>query len=303
MTAPLGVSLLYIQEVVSMLISKVCQKCSLTKKAVEYYVEQGLIVPSIQENGYRSFSDEDVYKLEKISVLRSLGVSVADIRIVLSNPTATTLNEIAGKKILEITALQEKQKLIQELAENHDWEQVQIRLQQIEKKQSVLERLMNVFPGYYGRYICLHFAAYLNEPVMTDEQQEAFDTIINFLDNVTFDIPDDLQKYLNDMTVNFDDAFAERLSVNINNAIQNMEKYITDNREQIENYFAYKQSDEYKTTTAYRLEESLRQFADVSGYNDIFLPAMRRLSKSYRQYYEALLKADEKLLQLEIDTQ
>ena len=43
-----------------MLVNEVCKKCSLTKKAIEYYVEQGLVSPQIQENGYRVFSEEDV---------------------------------------------------------------------------------------------------------------------------------------------------------------------------------------------------------------------------------------------------
>lgn len=36
-----------------MLINEVCKKCSLTQKAIEYYIEQGLVIPVIQENGYR----------------------------------------------------------------------------------------------------------------------------------------------------------------------------------------------------------------------------------------------------------
>ncbi len=43
-----------------MLINEVCKKCRLTKKAVEYYIEQGLISPDIMENGYRDFSQDDV---------------------------------------------------------------------------------------------------------------------------------------------------------------------------------------------------------------------------------------------------
>ena len=44
-----------------MLINEVCKECNLTKKAVEYYTEQGLIQPRITENGYRQLS-EDVYQ-------------------------------------------------------------------------------------------------------------------------------------------------------------------------------------------------------------------------------------------------
>ena len=279
-----------------MLISEVCKKCSLTKKAVEYYMGQGLISPSIQENGYRNFSDEDVDRLNRISVLRSLGLSVADIQGVLSSQGATVLKEISGRKLFQITVLQEKQKLIQELAANHDWEQIQVKLQLLEQKQSILERFMNVFPGHYGRFICLHFAAYLNEPILTDEQQEAFNTIIAFLDNADFDIPADMQIYL-DEALNLDENLIGSMADAVNNYIQDTEKYIADNREIIEIIMAYKQSEEYKSTPAYHLEEALKQFNSMSGYNEIFLPAMRRLSKSYRDYYEALLRADEKFKQ------
>ena len=280
-----------------MLINEVCKQCSLTKKAVEYYMGQGLISPAVQKNGYRNFSDEDVERLKKISVLRSLGLSVADIQSILSSQNVTSLNEIFHRKNLQITVLQEKQKLIQELAANHDWEQIQAKLQLLEQKHSILERIINVYPGHYGRFICLHFAAYLNELILTDEQQEAFNTIIAFLDNVDFDIPADMQTYLDEAISNPDQTLIESMSDNVNNAIQDMGKYIADNREQIENYIAYKKSEEYKSTPAYRLEGLLRQFNSMSGYNEIFLPAMCRLSKSYREYHETLLRADEKFKQ------
>ena len=286
-----------------MFINEVCKKCSLTKKAIEYYIEQGLICPSVQENGYRCFSKEDAERLKKISILRNLGLSITEIRVVLSGRNAAALNEIAAKKKLEITALEEKQNLIQELAVNHDWEHVHDKLQQLEKKQTILERLQNVFPGYYGRYACVHFAPYLNEPVVTDEQQEAFNTIIEFLDNANFDIPEDLQRYLDEVNEAIArcedgmDGFAGKMSSGINDAVQNPDKFFADNREVIEKIMTYRESDEYKASPAYRLKESFRQFGKVSGYNDIFIPAMCRLSKSYREYQDKMKKADEKLLQ------
>lgn len=61
-----------------MLINEVCKECNLTKKAVEYYAEQGLIQPRITENGYRQFSETDALKLKRIAVLRGLGFSVPE---------------------------------------------------------------------------------------------------------------------------------------------------------------------------------------------------------------------------------
>ena len=280
-----------------MLINEVCRECSLTKKAIEYYIEQGIVAPAIQENGYRSFSDEDIAVLKKVSVLRTLGLSVADIHDVLSNKDAATLNEVYHKKSVQMLIQQEKQGLIQELASKHDWEQIQGSLHRLQKKQMVLERLIDAFPGYYGKFLCLHFAPYLNCLVVTDTQQEAFDAVIAFLDSADFDIPDDLKGYLDEITLNLGSGFMEAASSSINEAVNETEKYIAGHHEEIERYLTYKRSEEYETTPAGRLEKELRRFNSMSGYNDIFIPAMCQLSESYRKYHEALLAANEMLLQ------
>lgn len=281
-----------------MLINAVCKECSVTKKAVEYYIEQGLVSPTVQENGYRDFSEEDIRRLKKISILRNLGLSVTDIQDVLFVETAVSvLNEIYHRRNLQMTVLQEKQKLIQELASTHDWEQVQNRLCQLQKEQTILERLMNAFPGYYGKFLCLHFAPYLNEPVSTDRQQGAYDTIVSFLDKVDFDIPADLREYLDEITITLDESFMERLTRSVSAVIHETEKYIADNKEIIESRIAYKQSEEYKASTAYNLEKALRQFNSASGYDDIFIPAMCQLSESYQKYHEELSAADKVFLQ------
>ena len=280
-----------------MLIHEVCKKCSLTKKAVEYYIEAGLILPFVQENGYRDFSVKDVDLLRKISILRNLGLSVSEIKSVFSMQNLTLLKEISNKKALEIKVLQEKREMLCALAVSHDWDWASEQLRQIEKKYSVLERLENAFPGYYGKYLCLHFGKYLNEPVTTTEQQEAFDTIIDFLDSVDFNISDDLKKYLDEITVNFDETFAESVSDNMEELLQDTEKYLAKNREFLENYMALKQSEEYKQSLAYQLEKSLRHFVEASGYTDVFIPAMCRISRSYQEYYDALQRANEVFLQ------
>ena len=60
-----------------MLINEVCKRCGLTKKTIEYYEEQGLTHPQIMGNGYRVISEDDVIQLNKIAVLRGLGISVS----------------------------------------------------------------------------------------------------------------------------------------------------------------------------------------------------------------------------------
>lgn len=183
-----------------MLINEVCKKCKLTKKAIEYYEEQRLIQPQVLENGYRDFSDSEIEQLKKIAVLRKLGLSVSDIQTVLNGKNKTALYNVSNKKALELETIKAKQELAQKLAQSQDWEYTRLQLEAIEQKQTISERLLNVFPGYYGKYVSLHFGLYLNEPIITKEQQEAFDTVISFLDSADLKIPVDLQEYLDEAT-------------------------------------------------------------------------------------------------------
>lgn len=280
-----------------LLINEVCKRCKLTKKAIEYYEEKGLISPETTKNGYRVFSEDDVAYLGKVAILRGLGLSVSDIKSVLTEDSFSIMQNIYDKKELELAYMQTKQQLLCKLMEKRDWEYVRGQLEQLAKKQSILTKLLDRFPGYYGKLISLHFAPYLNEPISTEEQQNAFETIIEFLDGVNIIIPEDLKEYLDEATKNMDIAIAKKANESITAAIQAPEQYLKDNKEILEQYEAIKASDEYKITPAYRLQELLAQLNQENGYNDIFIPAMQRLSSSYRKYYEKLIKANEIFLE------
>jgi DNA-binding transcriptional MerR regulator len=86
-----------------MFIKDVCKECKLTKKAVEYYEQQGLISPAVEDNGYRNYSNEDIFVLKEIGVLRKLGISIADIRNILeSTNKAAALAKCKYKMDLEV---------------------------------------------------------------------------------------------------------------------------------------------------------------------------------------------------------
>ena len=275
-----------------MLINEVCKQSGLTKKAVAYYVEQGLIYPASAENGYRIFSEDDVARLSKVAMLRELGLSVTEIKTVLAEDCFSRMQDIYEKKALELAEMQTKQQLLRELMETKDWAYIREQLTQLERKQLILTRLLERFPGYYGKFICLHFAPYLNEPITTQEQQDAFETILAFLDRVNITIPEDLQDYLEEATNAMDTATMEKINDNMTAALQNPAQYLKEHKDMIQKYEAVKASAAYKSTPAYKLQALLAQLNQENGYNDIFIPAMRRLSHSYRTYSEKLSKAN-----------
>lgn len=275
-----------------MLIGEAAKEVGTTKKAIEYYEEQGLISPEFSENGYRSFSPEDVTKLRKISVLRSLGLSVAEIKEFLSGEKYDEISKIIDRKAFETETLKAKEKILKELSEKRDWDKIQEEVRTLERKNSVLSRLLNCFPGFYGQYLTVHFAPFLNDPITTPEQQKAFDTAVSFLDNLKIDIPDDLRKFIYEITKEMDMDIAEKMSKNLQETVKNPKKYFEENRENIELYRQMKESEEYKSSPAFKLNEFFKKISSESGYYDIFLPAIKVLSPSYKSYCEKLMEAD-----------
>ena len=68
-----------------MKINEVEAAVGVTKKNIRFYEEEGLISPSREPgNGYRSYSQADVERLQRIKLLRKLDVPLADIREMLA---------------------------------------------------------------------------------------------------------------------------------------------------------------------------------------------------------------------------
>ena len=66
-----------------MLINEVIRQVDLTRRAVKFYEEKGLLKPSKDANGYRNYTEEDVLRLKEISVYRKLGIRIPDIKKLL----------------------------------------------------------------------------------------------------------------------------------------------------------------------------------------------------------------------------
>lgn len=280
-----------------MLINEVSKITNLTKKAIEYYTLQGLISPNVLENGYRNYNENDIERLNKISVLRKLGISTEEIKAILSDESGSTLQTISVRKELSLQSEKAKKLILDKLNNGQSYSEASAELQTIDNSKTITEKLLEAFPGYYGRYICLHFARFLNEPIKTVKQQSAYEKIISFLDNVTsLNLPEDLQKYLIEGTKHIGADQITEMIESTKKSIENPDDFLSNNKELLERYLAYKQSDEYKSSQAYKIMELTKEFNSTSGYNDIFIPALKELSSSYSEYCKQMEIANKKLL-------
>ncbi len=284
-----------------MLIHEVCNRCGLTKKAVEYYEQQGLIAPQILENGYRDYDAEQVHALKEIAVLRRCGLSILDIRTVLtsaSKPLALArykhLNE------LRIERLNATQTCIDSLIEHYDIEKSFLQLQQMDiSPVSIREKLVLAFPGSYGLLLSFHFGRFLDEPIQTTEQRTAYDKVVAYLDSVASHIPDELGAYLE-----------QAIPLNQNEDIRQYEDDMNRLMEQavadpdalfqsmhIEQYVAYRTSDAFLQSPEGKMMDMITAFQKSSGYTDVFLKNLKILSPTYQQYCDSLEKANRMILE------
>ena len=282
-----------------MLINEVAKVCNLTKKAVEYYTEQGLICPNILENGYRDFSEQDMEILKKIALFRRLGLSIFEIKSVLANPDK--LKSILYKKTLELEQEKVKQDILKRLCNGESLEKLEQEINNINSKSIIIKKLMELFPSYYGKFICLNYSRYLTGKIETNEQMEAFEEIIDFFDNVPdIEIPKDLQEYLDEYLEKYSsEEWQEKMNSIIqakDENIRNIDEFVRKNKEVLDQYNEYKKTEEFKNSPANRLMELMKQVCATNGYYDKFIPAMRKLSPLYNEYYEQMIKANEQFI-------
>lgn len=282
-----------------MLINEVAKLCNLTKKAVEYYTEQGLICPNILENGYRDFSKQDMEILKKVALYRRLGLSIYEIKKIIDN--SNELKSILYKKILELEQEKARQDILQKLCNGESLEKLEQEINNISSKSIIIKKLMDLFPSYYGRFISLNFSRYLTGRIETTEQMEAFKEIIDFFDNVPdIEIPKELQEYLDGYLAEYSSEEGQEKLNNIiqakDNSIKNIDEFIRKNKEALDNYNKYKKTEEFKNSPANRLMELMKQICTTNGYYEKFIPAMRKLSPLYNEYYEQMIKANEQFI-------
>lgn len=179
-----------------MYINEVSKKCSLTKKAIDYYEKQGLVHPKIEKNGYRNYSNEDISLLNEIAVLRKLGLGVQEIKkIIVSSNKSSALSKYKYLVDIRMQRIIEQKNCFDRLIENFNINEMKDYVSRfIDYSFTIKEKLVQSFPNIYGMYLSIHFGQFLNEKIDSTEKKEAYAEIVHFLDHLN--IPNELEEYL-----------------------------------------------------------------------------------------------------------
>ena len=69
-------------------IKEIEAQSGMTRANIRFYEQEGLLSPQRQDNGYRDYSDADLETLQRIRLLRTLGLGIEEIRALQKGETA-----------------------------------------------------------------------------------------------------------------------------------------------------------------------------------------------------------------------
>jgi len=276
-----------------MTINDISKELGLTKRAIKFYEEKGLLSVPKDENGYRNYSQDHIRMLKTISIYRKLGIGIADIQKIISHKDTSILMRVLKEKETE---LQDKQAELLELQTFISTQNVDQAYERFEYE-TVAQAMKDAVPGFYGRYFLNHFQPYLQIRIQTEEQANAYNTIKEFWDNTEIRIPLlmrvsgwlmlHLQPHVTPEKM--ESRASAQLSLYLNPSAEEYEKL---KKTVLDGYRTKKL---LRFHPMYIEQRKLMKELQNKGYNDIFIPNMKILSPAYKTYHDALTNINNRI--------
>lgn len=272
-----------------MLLNEIIDEIGMTKRAVKYYEEKGLLSVDKDSNGYRNYSTQDVETLKKISVYRKLGIGIKDIQILLESGDKRILLRIYQEKLQE-KALQESE--LKALKQFIDEDNVD-KANELLDYQTVENAVESLLPGKeWGDYFKSHFKPFLNVRLKTPEQKQALRNILEYCDGTTLKVPLIMR-------------IGVKMAGGITQETRTADEMIAYYRDMSESEYERLKEMVWKgvkmKTGIMRYHPSFvaqrkmqKEFQD-KGYNDIFIPNLMVLSPQYAEYKKSLDKVNDRI--------
>ena len=169
-----------------MLLNEIINEVGMTKRAVKYYEEKGLLSVDKDSNGYRNYSVQDVEILKKISVYRKLGIGIKDIQSLLESGDKSILLRIYQEKLQEKILQESELEALKQFIDDGNAD----KANELLDYQTVENAIESLLPGKeWGDYFKSHFKPFLNVRLRTPEQKQALRNILEYCDETTLKVP------------------------------------------------------------------------------------------------------------------
>ena len=276
-----------------MRLNEVIKQVDLSKRAIKFYEEKGLLKTKRDSNGYRNYTDKDISLLKEISSYRKMGIGLSDVKRILNDKSV--LKQILIEKKKEITISQNELEALEKFIGNNNIEEL---YNSVDYK-TIADAIQNSIPGFYGYYFLNHFLPYLQIRIQTKEQQEAYNRLIEFWDNTNIRIP--FLMKLNSWIL-FKLNSKKSLIVQIEQIDSQIKEMLNPTEEEYEKLkkkvnegYKLKNSIFYKYSLIGISQRKFMKELQNKGYNDIFIPSMIALSPKYKEYHNALMAINKRI--------
>ena len=248
----------------------------LTRKAILYYEDKGLIKPHKEENNYRSYSEGDVDRLLQISIYRKLGLSLLEIKNILSTKEKE-LASILRDRQYRLELEENKKNLLEKLIKSQNFEEIAKDLETLENEETIYERLARIFPGYFGHILFISYKPFLGDK-LAEYQEPVFHELIKILDSLPeIDFTEEEKAYIEKLTSDFDLETLETLNQEKIQAVYNYEDWMEENKDKVRAYEAFKESEDYKSSQVKKISDKLRAYMVKNNYYDLVIPLIRKI--------------------------
>ena len=265
-----------------MLLNEIIKEVGMTKRAVKYYEEKGLLIVNKDNNGYRNYSKQDVDTLKKISVYRKLGIGIKDIQKLLKTDNKSILLHIYQEKLQEHVLQDYELKALKQFIDDGNAD----KANELLDYQTVENAIESLLPGKeWANYFKSHFKPFLNIRLTTPEQKQALQNILEYCDKTTLKIPFMMQ-------------IGMKIANTVSQESRTADEMIAYYRDMNENEYSKLKEKVYagvkmktgmmKYHPSFIAQRKMQKELQNKGYNDIFLPNLMVLSPKYAEYKKSL---------------
>ena len=261
-----------------MLLNEIVKEVGMTKRAIKYYEEKGLLTVNKDNNGYRNYSNQDVDTLKKISVYRKLGIGIKDIQKLLKTDNKSILLHIYQEKLQDHVLQNSELKALKQFIDDGNAD----KANELLDYQTVENAIESLLPGKeWANYFKSHFKPFLNIKLITPEQKQALQNILEYCDKTTLKIPFMMQ-------------IGMKIANTVSQESKSADEMIAYYRDMNENEYNKLKERVYagvkmktgimKYHPSFIAQRKMQKELQNKGYNDIFLPNLMVLSPKYAEY-------------------
>lgn len=272
-----------------MLLNEIVKEVGMTKRAIKYYEEKGLLSVKKDVNGYRNYTKEDVETLKKISIYRKLGICIDDIKKLLETNDKRILLDVYHQKLQEKQTQESELEALKEYIDDGDPDKAN-ELLDYETIEIAIESMLP--EEEWADYLISHFKPFLNVRIKTSEQKQALKNILEYCENTSLKTP-------------FMMKLGIKLSGGIVKETRTADEMISYYRDMSEEEYerlkdgvlkgAKLKSGILKYHPSYIAQRKMMKEYQDKGYNDIFIPNLMILSPKYGEYKRALDSVNDRI--------